>query len=99
MNAGNALVAATLELIYMILDFYIWVLIIGAVMSWLAAFNIINTHNRFVQVAGDFLYRITEPLLRPIRRVVPVMGGLDLSPMVLIFIILFLQSFLRHLVL
>ncbi len=99
MNAGNAVLAALLELIYAILDFYIWALIIGAVMSWLVAFNIINTHNRLVQVVGDFLYRITEPLLRPIRRIVPMMGGLDLSPLVLIFIIMFLQSFIRHLVL
>ena len=99
MNAGNAIVAAFLEVIYAILDFYIWALIIGAVMSWLVAFNIINTHNRFVQVIGDFLFRITEPLLRPIRKALPMMGGLDLSPLVLIFIIYFLQSFIRHLVL
>ncbi len=99
MNAGNAFLAATLEVIYAVLDFYIWALIIGAVMSWLVAFNIINTHNRFVQVIGDFLFRITEPLLRPIRRIVPMMGGLDLSPLILIFTIMFLQSFIRHLVL
>jgi len=98
MHPANALLAALLELTYAILDFYIWIIIIGAVLSWLVAFNIINTHNRFVQMAGDFLYRITEPLLRPIRRVLPQMGGLDLSPLILIFIILFIQSFLRHLV-
>jgi YggT family protein len=68
------------------------------VLSWLVAFGIINTHNRLVAVVGDFLYRITEPLLRPIRNALPAMGGLDLSPMVLIFIIMFLQSFIRHLV-
>ncbi len=97
MNAGNAVIAAFLEVVYAILDFYIWALILGAILSWLVAFNIINTHNRFVQVVGDFLYRITEPLLRPIRNALPMMGGLDLSPMILIFIIYFLQSFIRHL--
>ena len=98
MHAGNALLAALFEVVYAVLDFYIWAIIVGAVLSWLVAFNIVNTGNRFVQVVGDFLYRITEPLLRPIRRVLPVMGGLDLAPLALIFIILFLQSFLRHLV-
>jgi len=97
MNVGPALIAATLQLIDAILDFYVWALIIGAVMSWLVAFNILNTHNRLVHVIGEFVYRITEPLLRPIRRFLPSMGGLDLSPMVLIFIIMFLQSFIRHL--
>ncbi len=99
MNAGTAILAAILEVTYAILDFYIWALIIGAVLSWLVAFNVINSHNRVVQVVGDFLYRITEPLLRPIRRALPMAGGLDLSPLVLIFTIYFLQSFIRHLVL
>lgn len=98
MSVGSAAVSATLEIVYMVLNLYIWVLIVGAIMSWLVAFNIINSHNRFVQVVGDFLFRITEPVLKPIRNVLPAMGGLDLSPMVLIFAILFLQSFIRHLV-
>ncbi|MDX2027655.1 MAG: YggT family protein [Alphaproteobacteria bacterium] len=97
MNVPNALVSALLEIVYTVLNFYIWALVIGAVLSWLVAFNVINTHNRFVQAIGDFLYRITEPALRPIRRIIPIMGGLDLSPLVLIFIIMFLQSFIRHL--
>jgi len=99
MNAGNAILAATIELIYTVLDFYIWALIVGAVLSWLVAFNIINSHNRFVRMVGEFLFNITEPLLRPIRRVLPAMGGLDLSPLILIFLIMFVQSFIRHLVL
>jgi YggT family protein len=98
MNAGSAAVAAVIEIIYMILDFYIWILIIGAVMSWLVAFDVINLHNRFVRLVSDFIFRLTEPLLKPLRNVLPVLGGMDLSPLVLIFIILFLQSFLRHLV-
>lgn len=99
MNAGNALYAALLEVTYAVLDFYIWALIISAVLSWLVAFNILNTRNRFVQVVGDFLFRMTEPLLRPLRRIIPSIGGMDLAPLALIFIIMFLQSFIRHLVL
>jgi YggT family protein len=98
MNVVSATTAALLEVVIAILNFYIWVLIVSAVLSWLVAFNVINTHNRFVQMIGDFLFRITEPVLRPIRRVLPTMGGLDLSPLVLIFIIMFLESFIRHLV-
>ncbi len=63
----------------LLLSLYIWALVIGAVLSWLAAFDAVNTRNRFVQVAGDFIYRITDPALRPIRRVIPPLGGVDLS--------------------
>jgi YggT family protein len=98
MDAGNAFFAAMLDVISIVLNFYIWALIIGAVLSWLVAFNVVNNHNRVVQVVGDFLYRITEPLLRPIRRVIPSINGIDLSPLVLIFIIYFVQSFLHRLV-
>lgn len=98
MHPFSALLAAFLEVSYMLLDFYIWVLIVNAALSWLVAFNIINTHNRLVRLIGDFAYRMTEPVLRPIRRILPPFGGVDLSPLALIFIIMFLQSFLRHLV-
>ena len=97
MNAGNAVIAALLEVLYAVLDFYVWILIIGAVLSWLVAFNVANPSNRFVRAVGDFIYRITEPALRPIRRAIPPMGGFDLAPLILIFTILFLQSFIRHL--
>jgi YggT family protein len=98
MPVGNALIAALFEVVYTILNFYIWVIIVGAALSWLVAFGIINTHSRFVQVVGEMTARITEPLLAPIRRMLPPMGGLDLSPLVLIFAIYFIQSFIRHLV-
>lgn len=97
MNPINAFLAAGLEVTNVILGLYIWVLIIGAVMSWLVGFGVINTHNRFVQMISDFIYRITEPLLRPIRRILPAFGGLDLSPLVLILLIMFLQRFIQHL--
>jgi YggT family protein len=98
MNAPHAFIFALVEVIEIALNLYIWVLIIGAVMSWLVAFGVINMHNRFVQMASDIIYRVTEPALRPIRRILPPMGGLDLAPLVLILIIIFLQSFLRNLV-
>ena len=97
MLVGNALIAAFLEVIYTILNFYIWVIIISAALSWLVTFGIVNPYSRFVQVVGDFMTRITEPCLAPIRRVLPPMGGLDLSPLILLFVIYFIQSFIRHL--
>ena len=80
-----------LYVILLILDIYIWLLIAAAVLSWLIAFNVINTRNQFVAMVGDFLYRITEPVLRPIRNMLPSLGGIDLSPVVVIFIIIFLR--------
>lgn len=87
---------ALLSLISTVISIYIWLLIASAIMSWLVAFNVINTSNRFVYMAGDFLYRITEPALRPIRRILPTLGGIDLSPMVLILLLIFLQNLLIH---
>ncbi len=78
------------------LDLYMWALIIVAVLSWLTAFGVVNSHNRFVYSVTDFLNRITEPALRQIRRVVPPISGLDLSPIILIFLIIFLRSLLRE---
>ena len=75
-----------------LIDLYIYVLIAAAVVSWLVAFNVVNTRNRFIYVLGDFLYRITEPALRPIRRRIPNMGGIDISPIVLIIILWFLRD-------
>jgi len=75
----------------LILVFYIWLLIAAAVLSWLIAFNVANRHNQFVAMVGDFLYRITEPVLRPIRNVLPNLGGIDISPVIVIFIIIFLR--------
>lgn len=71
-----------------------WMVIIQAIMSWLVAFGVINTRNRLVYLIGDFLYRLTEPLLRPIRRILPDLGGIDLSPVVLLLAIVFAQNVL-----
>lgn len=80
-----------------VIELYIWMLIASAVFSWLFAFNVVNTRNRFVYLVGDFLHRVTEPALRPIRRMLPSLGGVDLSPLVLILVLLFLQQILARL--
>ena len=80
-----------LTFISYLLTLYIYVLIAMAVMSWLIAFNVVNPHNPVVQAVGEFLYRITEPLLRPIRNLLPNLGGIDVSPVILILFIIFIQ--------
>jgi YggT family protein len=81
-----------LAFISYLLTLYIYVLIAAAVMSWLIAFNVVNPRSPIVHAVGEFLYRITEPVLRPIRNMLPSMGGLDISPVILILIIIFIQS-------
>jgi YggT family protein len=73
------------------LQLYIWILIAAAIFSWLIAFSVVNVRNPAVSMIGDFLYRITEPALRPIRRLMPNLGGLDISPVIVILIIIFLR--------
>lgn len=75
---------AVVELILIVINLYWWVVIASAVMSWLVAFGVINTRNRFVASLGETLYRLTEPALRPIRSVIPDLGGVDISPVVAI---------------
>jgi len=72
--------------------FYFYLVFAAVIMSWLVAFNVVNTRNQFVGMIADFLYRISEPALRPIRRRMPNLGGIDISPMILFFIILFLSK-------
>ena len=83
---------AFLNLIDNIVTIYIWILILSVILSWLVAFNVVNTSNRFVYVVGDFLFKVTEPVLRPIRRVLPNLGGIDISPVVLILLLYFLRN-------
>lgn len=81
-----------LYIILLVLDIYIWLLIASAVLSWLVAFNVVNTRNQVVAMIGDFLFRITEPVLRPIRNFLPSLGGIDVSPVVLILVIILLKD-------
>jgi YggT family protein len=74
-----------------LLTLYIYVLVAWAVLSWLVAFNVVNTRHPVVRAIADFLYRITDPLLRPIRRWMPNFGGIDISPIILWLVILFIQ--------
>jgi YggT family protein len=83
---------AILDVIRIVLQIYIWLLIAAAVLSWLVAFNVVNTRNQVVAMVGDFLYRITEPLLAPIRRVMPNLGGIDISPVILILLIILIDN-------
>ena len=82
-----------LILLAQIIQIYIYILLAAVIFSWLIAFNVINTRNRFVYTVVDVLHRLTEPVLSPIRRVLPSLGGLDLSPVVLILLLMFVQNF------
>ncbi len=81
-------------LVLTVIDMYMWIVIIGVVLSWLVSFKVINSSNRFVYIIGDFLYRATEPALKPIRRVLPSLGNMDLSPVALILLLMFAQRFI-----
>ncbi len=87
---GDFLVPVIGVIIY-VLEIYKWILIISVVVSWLIAFGVINTYNRNVAMIVDVLYRLTEPLLRPIRQLLPNFGGLDISPIIALVIIWFVQ--------
>jgi YggT family protein len=83
-----------LRLLYfidLVLNLYVFVLIAAALLSWLVAFNVVNTRNPVVAMLAEFLYRITEPVLRPIRNMLPSFGGIDMSPIVAILAIYFIQ--------
>ncbi|USO01638.1 MAG: YggT family protein [Alphaproteobacteria bacterium] len=81
-----------LKLLLTVLSLYKWAIIAGAILSILQAFTIVNGYNRFVLMMNDFIFRITEPLLAPIRRFLPHTGSIDLSPLVLILLITFLEN-------
>jgi YggT family protein len=87
--------------VHWLLDQILWlytvVIIASVVLSWLVAFNVINTRNSFVNQIGDFLHRLTEPVLRPIRNFLPNLGGIDISPLVLILLLVFARRLLAQL--
>ena len=87
---------AVLWLVDTLIDIYIWILIAQAILSWLLAFGVVNRYNRAVAVIGDFLYRVTEPALRPIRALLPNFGGIDISPIILILILMFLRKLILY---
>jgi YggT family protein len=85
-----------IEVAIVLINLYWWVVILSAVASWLMAFGVINTHNRGVARVVDVLYRLTEPALAPIQRILPNFGGVDISPVILLVILWFITMELRQ---
>jgi YggT family protein len=90
---------ALAHLINAVVNIYIFILFVQVVMSWLIAFNVVNTRNRFVFMVADVTYKLTEPALRPIRRILPNFGGIDVSPIILILLLYFIRDLLFEYVL
>jgi YggT family protein len=86
---------ALIETLLYVLDLYKWIVIAAVVASWLTAYGVINRQNRVAMSVVDILDRLTEPALRPIRRVMPRLGGLDISPVILLIIIFFLERLIE----
>ncbi len=85
---------ALIQTILLALDIYWWILIASAIFSWLYAFNVVNPRNQVVGMIGNFLYKATEPVLRPIRNFLPDLGGIDISPIIVLLIIFFIRQFI-----
>jgi YggT family protein len=92
----GAIMRALLDVILLVLQLYTWVIIAVAILSWLIAFHVINIHNDFVRSVWNGLNALTEPLLRPIRRWLPYFGGLDVSPIILLLIIFFVERLIEY---
>lgn len=93
----DVVVGPTLGLLYQLINLYTWVVIIGVIMSWLIAFNVINLSNQFVRMIYDVVTRLTEPLLAQIRRFLPDLGGIDISPVLLILLLWFAKDVIARL--
>lgn len=93
----DVVVGPALALVYHLIDLYTWVVIIGVIMSWLIAFNVINLSNQFVRMIYDVVTRLTEPLLFQIRRFLPDLGGVDISPVILILLLWFAKDVIARL--
>lgn len=97
---------AVLDVVMIALDIYIWILVVQAILSWLLVFNVVNARNQVVSMIWGFTRAITEPVLRPIRRIVPpigarrqygtISGGMDISPLILLLIIILIQRIIIH---
>lgn len=86
-----------IKVIDMALGLFMWAVLISVILSWLVQFNVVNTRNQFVYMVGNMLHKVTEPVLRPIRRIVPDLGGVDISPIILFLIIIFIRGVLQNL--
>ena len=85
---------ALLTLLLTVIDIYTYILIVSVVMSWLVAFDVINLRNRFVRMIYDTVNKLIDPVLKPIRRILPSMGGLDLSPLIVFILLIFIKNLL-----
>lgn len=85
---------ALIHTLVLAIDIYWWILIASAIFSWLYAFNVVNPRNQVVGTIGNMLFRLTEPVLRPIRNILPDLGGIDISPIILLLILFFIRQFL-----
>jgi YggT family protein len=87
-------VVSLVLLVDWVIQIYIWILIASAILSWLVSFDVVNRRNPLVNRVGQFLYQVTDPVLRPIRRILPLIGGVDLSPLVVILLLWFIRNLL-----
>jgi len=87
---------AIIILLVQLLNILWWIVILSVIFSWLYAFNVINSSNQIVNTIGRFLYNVTEPIYRPIRRFIPDLGGIDITPIIVLLVIYFLQNFLIY---
>ncbi len=85
-----------INLILLIIQIYSYLIIASAIISWLIAFDVINMRNNFVRNVGDFLFKVTEPALKPIRNILPNLGGIDVSPIILLLILWFVGSLIQE---
>lgn len=88
---------ALLELVSTLIELYIWVIIVSAILSWLIAFGIVDLRNLFIASLARFVSRLTEPVYAPLRRILPDLGGIDISPVVVILLLIFLRNLLWNL--
>ena len=88
------MIGALRDLIIVVLDLYTYVIIAAVIVSWLVGFGVINTYNQFARFIVRALHAVTEPVFGPIRRILPAMGGLDLSPLIALLLIFFIQRWL-----
>jgi YggT family protein len=93
---AGGLMISLINLVLTVINIYTWIIIAAAIMSWLIAFNVINPRNGIVHAIGNFLYQVTEPALRPIRNILPNLGGVDISPIVLLLLLWFISSLIQE---
>jgi YggT family protein len=97
-NVQGKPMQALINTVYFVIGLYWWILVGSAVFSWLYAFNVVNSRNQLVASIGNMLFQLTEPVLRPIRRIMPDLGNVDISPLVALVFLYFLGELLRTMI-